>query len=171
MIANARDFTEAVNKLDPQLFGQGWKFSAIYAYSKCPRAAAEGRVYRNLVSQTGGVSGDICNIQFQPVFNDLARGVIVGSKRLACQYRIPKAPGGQELQPDRVNARYTAGSGDVSNLARVNSAADCGTEDGWYYDDNKNPTTLFTCPKTCDTFQGDDAGKMDILFGCKTRVR
>ncbi len=39
------------------------------------------------------------------------------------------------------------------------TAADCSTvAQGWYYDDNMDPTQLFVCQQTCDWIQDRAAG-------------
>jgi hypothetical protein len=48
------------------------------------------------------------------------------------------------------------------------SAAACGPEGGWYYDDPLNPTRVLVCPATCNTITNDLQGRIDILFGCGT---
>jgi ribosomal protein L15 len=113
---SAADFTSQLLALDPPTF-QGFLFHGIVANSdvfdcfgfSCPMnnpccyapgpigcdsyGAAEGTVYKELAMQTMGISGDLCSQEFDPIFQDLAEGVIAASQ-LACEYAIPEPPMG-----------------------------------------------------------------------------
>lgn len=191
---SAADFTNQLLALDPPTF-QGFKFDAIVAndapfcfgFGSCPAgssqcctldngicmplSADEGKVYKALVQQTGGVFGDLCAQNFDPVFQDMATGVVKDSK-LSCDYAIPPVPAGETFDPGKVNVKYTPGGGGapepIYNVPK--GAADCGMKGGWYYDDPANPTKILMCPSTCTILQGDTQGKVDILFGCATEI-
>jgi hypothetical protein len=195
---NAAEFTAQLLALDPPTF-QGFKFDAIVAFEEpsgfecfgfgsCPAgasqccglidgiacgsyAAAEGKVYKQLVQQTGGVIGDLCIQNFDPVFQDMATGVVKDSK-LSCDYTIPPVPDGETFEAGKVNVLYTPGSGAApESLYNVpGGAADCGMKGGWYYDDPKTPAKILMCPSTCSVLQADAMGKIDILFGCETQT-
>lgn len=190
---SASEFTTGLLALDPPTF-EGFKFTAITAYSdplqcfgfSCPMgnpccyeeggfgctsyAAAEGTVYHELVGQTQGIGGDLCSQQFQPIFDELAEGVIVSSQ-LSCDYDIPPPPEGETLDPSLVNVKYTPTEGaDPIDIYFVESEADCGPEGGWYYDDPADPTKILMCPATCDLLQSGVGGRVDVVFGCETVV-
>ncbi|MCK6588712.1 MAG: VWA domain-containing protein [Polyangiaceae bacterium] len=195
---SAAEFTNQLLALDPPTF-QGFKFDAIVAFEEpnpltcfgfgsCPAgasqccglldgiacgsyAAAEGKVYKQLVQQTGGVLGDLCIQDFDPVFQNMATGVVKDSK-LSCDYSIPPVPDGETFEPGKVNVVYTPGGGGApESIFNVpGGAADCGMKGGWYYDDPKTPAKILMCPSTCSTLQADAAGKIDILFGCATQT-
>jgi len=188
---NAANFTAAVLALDPPTF-QGFKFDAIVSFvdpitctatcaasfctacGKCcpfciPISAAEGKVYKDLVTQTGGVIGDLCDQNFGPVFTDMATAV-VKDKKLSCSYPIPPVPGGGKVDPTLVNVSYTPGGGAPQQIFNVpGGAADCGPSGGWYYDDPQSPMTVIMCPSTCTTLQADQNGQVDVVFGCQTQ--
>lgn len=190
---SAAEFTNAIMALDPSF--AGFKFDAIVSYTSplscfgfsCPPnnpccvpfgpigcqplSAEEGTVYKQLVAQTGGVSGDLCAQDFDPVFQDIAKGV-VGSSKLACEYPIPDPPEGEEIDPNKVNVTYTpGGGGEPQPIYNVpGGAAQCGPEGGWYYDDLAMPTKIVLCPATCQTIQADSMGKFEVVFGCDTQV-
>jgi hypothetical protein len=191
---SAAAFTTALLDLDPSF--AGFKFDAIVAsespavcdecffecgtcvHACCDKAffcmeipAAEGKVYAELVAQTGGVMGDLCVQDFDPVFEDMADAVVTGST-LTCAFAIPAPPDGEQLDPAKVNFAYTkGGGGEAEVLPQVpGGAAGCGQADGWYYDDPASPTQILVCPATCATLSADATGKVDVLFGCTTEV-
>jgi hypothetical protein len=190
---SASAFSSQLIATDPSF--QGFKFSAIVAFSdplacfgfSCPMnnpcchtfggfgcqsyAAEEGVTYQELVQQTGGIAGDLCAQEFDPIFNDMATGVIVSSQ-LSCDYAIPAPPEGETLDPTLVNVDYTpGGSSEQTPIFNVpGGAADCGPEGGWYYDNPSAPQNILMCPSTCSTLQADDQGTVDVVFGCKTQV-
>lgn len=89
---------------------------------------------------------------------------------LSCAFKIPEAPAGQTLDPTQVNVEYTLSGGAKVELTQAKSAAACGLTGGWYYDNDKSPTSITLCPATCSTVQADSAAKVKIVLGCATRV-
>jgi hypothetical protein len=91
---------------------------------------------------------------------------------LPCELAIPPPQAGP-LDFDKVNLRYTGG-GTVSDVLYVGQAARCDPGmGGWYYDvDPKmgTPTKVLVCPATCDRFKGDPAARVELVFGCATKV-
>lgn len=189
----AAAFQSALLALDPPTF-QGFKFDAIVSFedpavctgcffncvacaSKCcdkatfctPISAAEGKVYKQLVQQSGGVIGDLCIENFAPVFQDMATSVVTASK-ISCDYAIPVPDGGM-IDPAKVNVQYTAGGGMPQPILNVPTAAGCGQNGGWYYDAPQNPTKITLCPTTCSAIQSNPGGKVDVLFGCETIIK
>ncbi len=123
----AKSFTDSVNTLDPVVIKpNSWKVYGIYCFSDCPSAATPGTVYQELVSQTGGVAGDLCLQNFKPVFDKLAAG-IVGSAKLDCAWTIPPPPAGETFNKNKVNVIFTPGGGAPQPpIGKVGSKADCG---------------------------------------------
>ncbi|MEJ7735487.1 MAG: hypothetical protein WKG00_40660 [Polyangiaceae bacterium] len=191
---SASDFVSQLVALDPTF--QGFKFDAIVAsaepfdcFASCfaacascanpccdkaalcvPISAAKGTVYESLVSQTMGVIGDLCEQNFDPVFQSMATGIISGSQ-VSCALDIPKPDGGM-LDPGKVNVKYTpGGNGNPSSIGNVpGGAAACDAQGGWYYDDPVNPTQIILCPATCTVVQSDPDAKVEVLFGCETEI-
>jgi hypothetical protein len=189
---DAASFTQQLLALDPPTF-QGFKFDAIvssegpgvctacfFACASCqsaccdktqlcvPLSAAEGKVYKTLVSQTGGILGDLCTQDFAPTFQDMATGVVL-STTVSCVFDIPAAPDGGVFDPQKVNVNYTPGGGMAQPVGYVpGGAAACGPSGGWYYDSVAAPTQILLCPSTCTAVQGDPNGKIEVLFGCDT---
>jgi hypothetical protein len=132
-----------------------------------PLAADVGDVYLELAQLTGGITGDLCEQEFGPVFNQIAQSV-VGTTPLACEWDIPDAPEGETFDPGKVNVALTLDGLD-EDVFFVADAADCGVGDGWYYfPDSEDPETIRVCPATCDRIQAAGQASVDILFGCAT---
>jgi hypothetical protein len=186
---SASQFTTSLLALDPPTFVD-FKFDAIVSFTEplcfpfpsCPAdpcclqnglcqplAADEGKVYKDLVMQTQGVSGNLCLQDFQPVFDDMATAVVSGAS-ISCDYEIPDPPEGETLDPGLVNVHHTPGGSTDSNpiLFVPGGLGDCGPQGGWYYDDPQNPTTIHMCPATCTALQGDPGSQVDVVFGCTT---
>jgi hypothetical protein len=155
-----------------------WKFFGIYC-GKDPclnpllcRNDISAQEYTNLVNQTGGHAGNLCDpAGFGPVFDALA-DTVVGAASLDCEWTIPDAPQGQVFDKGKVNVKYTPGGGSEKDIFYVPSKADCDpVNGGWYYDDNDSPTKVMVCPSTCGEISIDLNGKIDVLFGCETILR
>lgn len=150
-----------VSSIDPDVAcGQG---SAC-----CQLAASQGTVYQELIGQTGGVEGNLCDQEFQPVFQAVAQQVI-GGATLSCSYQIPPAPDGETFDKDEVNVDFDDGTGGTLSIGRVDDVSNCAAvSDGWYYDDPDDPQLIIVCPQTCDKLQGFEDASVAIKFGCET---
>lgn len=127
-----------------------------------------GTVYSQLAMQTGGLVSNINAGDFQPIFDELANGV-VATASLACEYEIPALPPGQQFQPDQVNVEFSDGVGGTLPIGWVSDAASCaGVSDGWHYDDPLAPTSIVLCSQTCDAIQGYEQASVKVIFGCDT---
>lgn len=170
MPGDADQFIADFTALDPVMF-DNWKMSGIYSFTNCPDAAQPGDLWKEVIEKTGGLKGDLCQQQFQPIFDDLAAEIIVGAAQLDCQWDIPAPPEGESLDPALVNVVYTDGDGGEHTYGKVASEADCDpNQGGWYYDDNADPSSIHLCQASCDQAQSDTSGKIDILFGCATEI-
>lgn len=133
----------------------------------CGVAADEGQVYKQLVQMTGGIFGDLCLQNFQPIWTQLSTQVI-NSATLACEWDIPEPPEGETFDPSKVNVEFSDGV-TTTEIGYVPSEADCASVNGgWYYDDPSNPTKILVCPETCQAIQGIDGASIHIKFGCDT---
>ncbi len=143
---------------------------SVVCHSNCASAAGIGSRYINLSVQTGGVPADLCDQDFQSVFDVLSTEVI-GGTQLACEFEIPEPPNGDDFDPDKVNVEFDDGMGGTTSIPRVDNAGQCGAVlDGWYYDDPLAPTMIVMCPQTCETAQDAKNGSITIAFGCETVV-
>lgn len=164
---SAAAFTNALQGLDADLFAR-WNMNAVYSFSMCPDlAAAIGDVFKDLVAQTGGVEGDLCAQDFQPVFDKLATQIVENAgAELVCEWEIPPAVDGQAFSTELVDVNRTSATGAPTLLTRVSTSADC-MSGGWYFDDNYNPTRIVACESTCAEMQDDAGGGIDVSFGCE----
>lgn len=174
----ADQFTQMVSTLAPGWFNS-WKFFGVFCHpNECTVGFPEapcvnpGVVYQQLVDQTGGIAGSLCQGQsdFKSVFDALAQ-TVVQNIELACEWAIPPVPMGETFAKNKVNVRYTPGGGAPEDIYWVETPAMCGDKGGWYYDDNTTPTKLQACAATCDRVKHDMAGKIEVRFGCLTIVR
>lgn len=126
-----------------------------------------GTGYQQLSIMTGGLRYPSCfNSNFDAMFNAVAQGVIERSSA-SCEYALPDPEGGS-INPANIIATYHpsgAGQPDV-DLSRISAEDQCGSAQGFYLDDNSNPTKLFLCPQACSLVQADDGARIDIDFGC-----
>jgi hypothetical protein len=91
---------------------------------------------------------------------------------LACSFAIPESPDpNKPVDPKQVNITYTPGGSTTPQIIpQVPSAADCGPDGGWYYDDPQSPSIIYLCPATCDLVQADDMGTVKVVLGCATQT-
>lgn len=144
-----------------------YKLHGVVSMQQCPEAATIGSVYIELAERTGGVISDLCDQDFQPVF-DLLSTVVTESSGLSCEYDIPEPPNGLAFNPGKVNVDFDDGGG-VEVIGYVETQAECaGVTDGWHYDNVAAPTKIIACPNTCARFQQVEDATIDIRFGCGT---
>lgn len=157
-------FHEGFQALDPSY--ADYVHHSVVCHSDCQSAAGIGQRYIDLSIMTGGVAADLCDQDFQAVFDVLSTEVIGGTE-LACEFSIPAPPDDMEFDPDQVNLEFHDGMGGVLEIGRVDSASDCpNVTDGWYYDDPVTPELILVCPQTCEQLQGSMNGSISIAFGC-----
>jgi hypothetical protein len=91
---------------------------------------------------------------------------------LECEWGVPDPPDGEELDPSKINVRFTPpDDGEAITLGNVDGEDDCeGAALGWYYDDPEAPTRIFACPDACDEIQSQPGGGVEVLVGCKTMM-
>lgn len=134
----------------------------------CGLAADRGTVYQALIQATGGVEGNLCEQEFQPIFQAVAQ-VVIGGASLSCSFEIPPAPLGETFDQNEVNVEFDDGAGGTLEIGRVDSAAMCaGVSNGWYYDNPADPQVIVLCPQTCGEVQGFASASIGIIFGCAT---
>jgi len=171
---NAATFTANLEALDPDLFAR-WNMNAVYSFSMCTDAGGQalaasiGTVYEELVTQTGGVAGDLCAQDFQPVFDKLATQIVENAgAEIVCEWEIPAAVPGQTFSTDLVEVFRTSGDdiATAQSLGRVLTVDECAAG-GWYFDDNYNPARISACESTCAGMQDDKEGGIEVAFGCE----
>ena len=95
---------------------------------------------------------------------------IRSSAAIPCELALPEAPLGEALALDEVNLEYEGAECARTLFSAVPSAADCGDDDGWYYDDPASPGRIQLCPRSCDRVSGP-GGNLYYSVGCATRIR
>jgi hypothetical protein len=89
----------------------------------------------------------------------------ISQSAIACTYVMPKTDAGI-IDPKQVKVEYLpGGQPPAQTFTRVDDASKC-VPDGWYYDNNTNPTSITFCPQTCAKVQADQGAKLSILLGC-----
>jgi hypothetical protein len=90
------------------------------------------------------------------------------STTLACQWKLPQPPIGQQFDRGQVNLEIVDSSGHTTFVGAVASSAQCAQAgNGWYYDDPANPSQVLVCPQTCDTIKSTSL-RVNVLLGCQT---
>jgi hypothetical protein len=87
---------------------------------------------------------------------------------LDCDFPMPEAKAGVEVDPGKINVNYTPGGGMVTTLTQVADETGCTTGQSWYYDNPSGPTRIILCKSTCDTITADPMASLQILLGCAT---
>ncbi len=128
-------------------------------------APAVGKKYQRLAQMTGGTTLSICEEDWSAMFNDIASRII---GQLGCVYPAPNPPNGEELDPDKVNVRYTPGGGSEELIGQDNNKPCDQGANGWQWSSDKKKILL--CGDTCQRVKSDPEGKMSVEFGCKTVV-
>ena len=130
-------------------------------------ASAIGLSALGAISMAGGTGQPVVvtdpattSAQIKQQFQQLSR------TNFACSYRIPQGvDGGMRTDPGYVNVHIRTGAGMDRTLPRFASADRCGTDDGWYYDNQAKPENIILCPQTCmNLFNGE----LRIVVGCAT---
>jgi uncharacterized protein YegL len=123
----------------------------------------------NTIAKGGGTSAALLVDTSKPqqITADFIKAVSqIRSAALTCEYKIPAAPAGQTLDPNKVNVVYTPGGGAAQTLSYNK---DCtGNGQGWRYDDASAPTKIEVCAASCDGLKGG-AGRVDVVLGCATQ--
>lgn len=143
-----------------------WTMNAVYPFSECAYADGIGKVYAQLVERTGGVAGDLCEQDFEPVFDRLADRVVEEAVTLACEWELPAPVAGQTFSTELVQVTRTSAGGVSQELLYVPSLAEC-EPGGWHFDDSSDPARVLACPQTCDSISHDRDGKIEVAFGCE----
>lgn len=87
---------------------------------------------------------------------------------LSCNFVMPRPRDpSMPIDPNRVNVNYTpSGAGSPTLVGGVNSATDCTSAGGWYYDNPSAPTQIILCPATCSIVQADSNPQIQVVIGC-----
>jgi len=95
---------------------------------------------------------------------------IRGDAAIPCQLQLPEPPADQTLVYDQVNLEHETSVCESTLFYSVQNASECGSEDGWYYDDPQSPQSIHLCPQSCDRVSGP-GGTLFYSVGCATQFR
>jgi hypothetical protein len=87
---------------------------------------------------------------------------------LDCDFPLPTAKPGTNVDPSLVNVNVTTGAGVKTTLPQVADQASCTTTQGWYYDNPTAPTRIALCKSSCDAVTADAMASLEVLLGCST---
>ncbi len=136
---------------------------------------AQGQAALNSIAKSGGTgsafvvntSNDVAS-QFRDALDNIR------STQLGCDFQIPAAKPGQNLDYSLVNVNFKTGK-TSSALYYVGSVDQCDPlSGGWYYDTDPtltDPSQIEVCPTTCTTFRSASNASVDIAVGCQTIVK
>jgi len=127
-------------------------------------ATRPGRIYYALADQTGGEKISICADDWGEVFKRLQTAVIATSA-LPCEFDLPPAPEGKELDPGLVRVDFTPSGAPARQFPRARSEDNCRQNEAWHYDDANKPTQIVLCPAACDAVAV--GGGVKIILACE----
>jgi hypothetical protein len=122
------------------------------------------------LAQAGGTGSAYLVSITDPTLTQTEFSATIGAIRQAavpCDVAIPPPPTGETLDPGLVNVTFTPVSG-APILFSMSS--DCSGDQGWRYDDPLAPTRIELCPGACQSVKSQFGGRLDVAFGCATRV-
>lgn len=92
-----------------------------------------------------------------------------------CDFLIPTDGVQGKVDPTQVNVEFTpTGSSTPILIAQTSdgSAATCGPDGGWHYDNPSAPLAIKLCPASCSMLNDSDVqvggGSVQVQFGCET---
>jgi hypothetical protein len=91
----------------------------------------------------------------------------VRGKLLSCDVPLPSAPGGKELDRQKVNVVASIQGKD----AVLTYSENCSAPVSWRYDDPSKPSRVVLCDDACRAIRAADAGRLSVAFGCATKIR
>jgi hypothetical protein len=131
-------------------------------------AAAPGDRHWRAAELTDGLTFSICESDWSALFSQLATAV-EQSAAVPCAIELPAPPSGTNLDFDSINVVFTAPGEAEQPLPRFGSAAKCGDELGWHYDDPSAPEGIVLCPASCEG--AANGGSLKLALGCRTFIQ
>lgn len=125
-----------------------------------------GDQYIQLTKLTGGKWYPLCAADFGPLFLDMGKKI---AGKIACELTVPKPAAGETIDPTKVNVSYTPSGGGASKELVQDASKPCEMgANGWQY--NADKTKILLCGDACKAVQSDPGTKVNVVFGCKTKV-
>jgi hypothetical protein len=154
-------------------FAQG-----IHTYFIGSPGSEDGREWLSRAAQIGGTASDGCSelgpdychfdMTTQPDFSAALNEALaeIAGYVISCSYPIPEPPADSEIDPNKVNVVYTTEEGGSVLLLR-NDQPDCDV--GWQY--TPDGTGINLCSATCETATQEESAKIELFFGCDTKIK
>ncbi|MGE0327277.1 MAG: hypothetical protein AB7K71_07350 [Polyangiaceae bacterium] len=120
-------------------------------------------------ADVGDCHFDLTNVSSPTDFaNQLSQALSdISGTVLTCEFDVPQAQGGGEVDRDKVNVTVTPEGGSAVSLQQDN--ADCDTAaDGWQY--NADKTKIILCGSACDTAK-TEGSSVQIVLGCPSDIK
>ncbi|HET9957423.1 MAG TPA: VWA domain-containing protein [Polyangiaceae bacterium] len=92
---------------------------------------------------------------------------IRGAAQIPCDIEIPEPDPGLTLDYSKINVLSSATSCAVQPFYYVESAADCGHELAWHYDNNAAPSRIQLCSQACEAVN-QPSTRLRVLLGCES---
>jgi hypothetical protein len=125
-----------------------------------------GSTYQQLSQMTGGLRFPLCQFgAYDVVFERIAEDVVLTSS-IACDFPIPAAPPGLDLDLENVAIQYDS-SGGVAAVRFRQAAGFSSCQPGAFYIEHNR---LNLCPTSCDAIRADPAARLAVLFTCESQL-
>jgi len=125
-----------------------------------------GQTYVDLAKLTSGRTYELCSTDFGPAFTGIGKGLATA---VACEILVPKPPPGETFDPAKINVTYTPTGGTPEDVEQdASKPCDAGAN-GWQY--NTDKTKILLCGDICKKLKADTTGKLNVAFGCATKVK
>jgi hypothetical protein len=142
----------------------GWQEGTpVLTGSRCPSAVNTGLEYQSLSVLTGGIVESVCKTDYSSILQNLARGI---TNKLVCELDL-RGSDDRPIDSQKVAVRFTPEGEEGRVLEQVSEESRCDeVTEGWYYDDADQPARIILCPETCEAFNSDVTGTLELLTGC-----
>jgi len=152
------------NPAGPALF-KDYIFHSIVAWGPlakkgCPTGARIGYQYLALTAKTKGVKAKVCDSNWNPIFDKIAKGVIQSAKP-GCTY--PIAFFKSETTTNGFDLKYIAKDDEYDIKPATNNVCPANGQ-GFVYDKWPNPKKITICPTSCQQLKG--GGNLVFNHGC-----
>lgn len=149
------------------LAAKAFNYNGVKTYAFILDSAAAPAL--NKIASAGGtgsgvdVSKDIS--QFSAKISEVRKAAI------ACEFVIPAPPPNEQLDYDMLNVEFETSIGTTLKFPKVASEAACKAGAAWYLDAGVAPKKFHLCPSACNMVVGDDAGSLQVRFGCPSNTQ
>ena len=126
-----------------------------------------GSVYQELSRATGGLRFPICRSDaYDVVFREIA-GRVIAQSEVACDFPVPEAPPGLEIDLDRVSVSidHDVSGAPATALGQARVSDDC-SGDAFFIRDSR----IQLCPEVCAAVRAEEGARVGVLFGCESTI-